>query len=409
VSSAATHPRIRPIEVFPAEQEGQSVLVIHDPSGLATGSIVVSSSAVVFIFSLFDGDHSLEGIQRLFREQFSCDLPTEQIESMVAQLEEAHFLESEEFASYLQGLIDEYHASPLRVSAEMESDETQSDGLASVIRGMLGPVPTMPASVSDPRLAGLVVPHLDYPRGGPCYAKGYGRLAALDRPARFVILGTNHFGRATSVVATGKDFQTALGITGTDRDFIDALSQRCNYNLCEDEFDHLREHSVESQVMILQHLFGPANFQIVPVLCHDPCGPQGTAPYDGNGVDLRVFAETLGTLIREDDTPTVVIAGADLSHVGRRFGDDRDIDDDFLCHVEINDREALDAVVGGKRDEFVEVLKRRQNSTRVCSAGCIYALMTALPDTRPELLNYHQAADRSSDTCVTCSAVAFWE
>ena len=41
--------------------------------------------------------------------------------------------------------------------------------------------------------------------------------------------------------------------------------------------------------------------------------------------------------------------------------------------------------------------------------GCIYALMTALPGTKGELLGYHQASHAESGTAVTCSAVAFWE
>src|SRR4029079_11601775 len=119
----------------------------------------------------------------------------------------------------------------------------------------------------DRHLAGLIAPHLDYPRGTPCYADAYGVLATMPPPKRVVILGTNHFGRASSSVATRKDFQTPLGTTRTDREFIAALEQSCGSDLCEHEFDHLREHSVELQVLVLQHLFGANSFTIVPVLC----------------------------------------------------------------------------------------------------------------------------------------------
>ena len=36
----------------------------------------------------------------------------------------------------------------------------------------------------------------------------------------------------------------------------------------------------------------------------------GTLPYDGRGVDLRVFAEQLGDMVRTADRDTIVIAGA---------------------------------------------------------------------------------------------------
>ena len=72
------------------------------------------------------------------------------------------------------------------------------------------------------------------------------------------------------------------------------------------------------------------------------------------------------------------------------------------------DRQALDALVNQDCEAFAKVLRDRENDTRVCSAGCIYAMMTALPGAKAELLAYHQAAERESGTGVTCAAVAVW-
>lgn len=326
---------------------------------------------------------------------------------MLAQLDAAHYLDSDSFASYFKSLIDDYRVAPARVSGNGASLGLSED-CAGTIQQMMSRCEVALTGTSERRLAGLIAPHLDYARGTPCYADAYGVLATMPAPKRVVILGTNHFGRATSSVITRKDFQTALGTTRTDREFIAALEQSCEADLCEHEFDHLREHSVELQVLILQHLLGPNNFQIVPVLCQDPCGPTGTGPYDGKGVDLHVFADALGRLIRKDDKPTLIIAGADLSHVGRRFGDARDLDQSFLAEIERYDRKALVAVSNNDHKNFLNTLTDARNQTRVCSVGCIYALMTALPDARAELLRYHQAADIKTETCVTCAAVAFW-
>jgi AmmeMemoRadiSam system protein B len=224
---------------------------------------------------------------------------------------------------------------------------------------------------------------------------------------RAVILGTNHFGRGCGVVATDKPFETPLGTTSTDRAFLAEVERAGGAGLCDNDFDHQREHSVELQVLILQHLFGPTNFQIVPLLCPDPCGPTGTA-CDGQGMDLRVFAEALGKVLQSRARGTVVIAGADLSHFGRRFGDDCDLEPPFLIEVERKDREVLGAMVAGRSDLFLESIKGRGNDTRICSAGSLYTLMTALAGARAELLQYHQAVDRDSGTAVSCSAMVLW-
>jgi len=401
-------PKLRRVEAFPVNDgEGRGPLyVIRDPCGLAEGLITLSPIAM-FILSLMDGQRDLLDIQEIFARHTRQLLRRQQLEDMVRQLDEAHFLDSPAFDAYFNSLVEGYRAAPARISAGEESFGAEPGQMSTVIQRMLFDGQNTPAKI-DRKLVGLVAPHLDYPRGTPAYSQAYRLVAATAPPRRVIILGTNHSGQASGPVATRKDFQTPLGTTKTDRAFITALEKRMGADLCEHEFDHQREHSVELQLLVLQHLLGPERFEIVPVLCPDVCGPTGTAPYDGKGIDLRSLSEALGELVRADGVPTLIVAGADLSHIGAQFGDERDLDAAFLQEIESKDREALDALVRHGHDAFVDVLKARENDTRVCSAGCIYAMMTALPGGRAELLTYHQAVNREAGNGVTCAAVAVW-
>lgn len=400
-------PRIRPVEVFPVEEEGRQMLLVHDPAGYAAGAMTISEPGL-YILSLCDGERGLDAIRTEFAKKFGQVLPLDQLESMVEQLEAARFLDSPGFAKYFDGLVTEYHDGLTRESGPVESFGADGEGLTAFLDDILEDA-TRASATSSKRLAGLIAPHLDYPRGQPCYAAAYNTLRLTGPAERFVILGTNHFGRATGPVATRKDFQTPLGATRTDRMFIERLAERAVGDLYVHEFDHRREHSVELQVLLLQHLFGADAFEIVPILCHDPCGPNGTGSYDGEGIDLKVFADALGELIREDDKSTIVIAGADLSHVGARFGDERELDDEFLAEIAAQDARALHQVHANNAESFADIIRERDNTTRICSVGCIYALMTALPTATCEPLHYHQAADPPTGTGVTCTAAAFWE
>lgn len=411
--SSENKPLLRPVEAIPIDQDGQQLILIQDPRGLASGPIVVSPAAL-YLFSFMDGEHEIEEIARAFEEQFGQTVPLEQLRDMVQQMDVALFLDNERFAQHRLSLIEAYRSSPVRTSSDAESFGADEDGLGPTIQRMLAEGGSAARETDGSRrLVGLVAPHLDYPRGAGCYAEAYNLFARevmsrMERPTRYVILGTNHFGEGSSVVATGKDFQTPLGTTRTDTAFVKALSDACGYDLCMHEFDHQREHSIELQVLILQQLLGPEAFEIVPILCHDPCGPTGTAPYDGEGVDLRAFADVLRRVIEQDDRRTFLIAGADLSHVGTRFGDDHDLSRAFLGEVEALDRKALDAVVAGDPDGFVQLLAEQENRTRICSAGSIFALANVLGDAKAELLLYEQAVDEEQTTGVTCSAMAFW-
>jgi len=320
---------------------------------------------------------------------------------MLDCLDQAHLLEGPSFEAHYASLVTAYRQAPVREMPHAAALGIDASG--QVFEETLADAD--PFEV-DGRIRGVIAPHLDYARGRPCYAIAYGMLRNREVPGRVVVLGTNHFGRSPTVVLTGKDFETPLGLARTDVAFIEKLEAGVG-PLREHEFDHAREHSVELQVAWLQYLYGSEAFSIVPVLCPDPCGPSGTAPCYGDGVDLHAFATTLGKVIRDDHVDTLVIAGADLSHVGAVFGDARPLDEAFLGEVARHDRTALAKLEQGGAEEFLEELRRHENATHVCSAGCIFAAATALSDARGRVLAYHQAVHSEEPNCVTCAAVVF--
>jgi AmmeMemoRadiSam system protein B len=242
----------------------------------------------------------------------------------------------------------------------------------------------------------------------PCYGEGYSLLRSAEPPRRVVVLGTNHFGRSRSVVATRKDFQTPWGALRTDRDFLARLEAECGGSLMPYELDHLQEHSVELHAVWLHHLLGDA-VRIVPFLCPDPSGPRGTAAGDPEGVDLRQFALALGELVRRDPEPTLILASADLSHVGGYFGDDRALDERFLAEVRETDEAGLAWIDRNDPEGYRAHMARTQNPTRVCSAGCLYAAMVALgPEAEAVRLRYHQAVTPEVHNAVSCAAYGFY-
>jgi len=408
MAACENYPPLRPIEILPAEYDGREILVVHDPAGQAVGTMAISP-ATLFILSLLDGEHSPAQIQEAFDKQFGQALPREQLDGLIEQLDQAFYLDSAHFAEHLATLKDAYLAAPTRRSEDEALLGADEDGLEPTLKRLLADNERAQPTNHAGRLVGLVAPHLDFDRGQACYADVYGLLAEHKKARRFVILGTNHFGQAISVTATCKDFETPLGTTRTDRDFIDALESRCDIDLCADEYDHKREHSVELQVLMLQHVLGAGNFEIVPVLCSDPSYGMSMSTRDDGKCDLQIVGEQLRELIGGDSGETIVIAGADLSHVGPRFGDDCELDERFLAKVGQKDQSIIDAVLANDAGRFIETLIGDENSTRICSVGCLFGLMTALPGAQAELLRYHQAIDEPSGTGVTCASIVFWD
>lgn len=394
-------PCVRPLEAFHVPGNDDGRIGLRDPSGLSNVVLTLSSAALA-LSALMDGTRSCQEIRDGFSAAVGGQLPIGMFQELLTHFSKARFLEGPEFDDFYEQTLSDYrdralhempHAAALGIN----------DSSGAPFDAMLAE--STPASVTG-RILGLIAPHLDYPRGRPCYAAAYATLQGRPVPDRIVILGTNHFGRSASVVTTVSDFATPLGTTRTDAAFIECLEERCG-DLRAFELDHLREHSVELQLAWLQHIFGAESFELAAFLCPDPCGPTGTAPATGNGVDLRDFAKTLGTIIADDAGDTLLVAGADMSHVGANFGDDRRLDDEYLQEVRDHDEKALSQLTSGGAERWLRYVAQDGNPTHVCSVGCVFALATALGDACATRLGYHQAVDLATQTCVTFAAVAF--
>lgn len=405
-------PRLRNIEPVPrGMDDGMPMFALRDPSGLSSAVLTVSMP-VLSVLALMDGQTPGHVIRARFQEQWGAPLTEEDFGRVVELLDKAVFLQNDAFERRYEEMLAAYRAAGIRFSAHAEAmGITADDG--AILREVLGPsvdIPLLNGALTTVRgrVRGIIAPHLDYPRGLPCYRMAYQALVGAPPPTRVVLLGTNHRGRSTSVVGTRNAFETPLGRVPVDSTWLDRLESELG-SLCRFELDHANEHSVELQLLLLQHLFGGSGFSIVPFLCPCPCGTTGTRPADGEGADLADFAEAIHELLKNDEGDTLLLAGADLSHVGRAFGDDRDLDEASLSAVERWDREALKHLEAASPEAFVEALTVRGNSTRVCSAGCMFVLARALRDRRPRLLGYHQAVTRPLHNCVTCCAMIYEE
>ena len=394
-------PILRPVEVFTLPDGDSSQVGVRDRSQLSDVVLTLSRPAL-HILSMMDGTCTCEEMRRKFQAAHGQGLEGEILRSMVDALEDAHFLEGPKFESYVQSLQEDYRASGVRSMSHAHALGVE-DASGTLFDSILAEATP---EIVNGKIRGIVAPHLDYARGRPCYAVAYGVLRARDCPQRVVILGTNHFGRSASVVATGNDFETPLGRTRVDIDFLEVLEGKCG-DLRTHELDHLHEHSVELQVLWLQHLFGSDAFTMVPFLCPDIFGPSETAPADANGVTLRVFVSALTECIAEDDGDTLLVAGADLSHIGAAFGDDRPLDKTYLEEVRRYDLLALDRLQSDGADGFRKVIIAAGNRTNICSTGCISALAEVLSDAKSIRLGYHQAVDQATQTCVTCTAQVY--
>jgi hypothetical protein len=392
-------PAIRPLEAFPVDQDGQRLIALRDPEGIVDEHVLLTPPAF-FVACHLDGVNDLTDIQYAFANQFGGQLLfSEDIRRIVADLDARGLLQTERFTARQRQLAETFARAETRPAylagksypAPQEHLRPFLDAFFAQAGGPAGR-PEAPQAEGLPTRC-LIVPHIDFHRGGPAYAHGYLRLYQQGQPDTVFIFGVAHAAPPVPFILTQKHFETPFGVLETDRDIVRQLAAVCTWDPYAYELVHRTEHSIEFQAVMLSYLYGPT-VRIVPILCA-AFGPEFEPETTTMPADVTTFLDACRGIVAAMPQRLSVIAGADLAHVGRRFGDAFDIDRTVVGAVEARDREDLQHVMAGDADRFYWSVLQDQNRRRVCGLNCIYAALRTAPGTicDGELLHYNYAHD----------------
>jgi AmmeMemoRadiSam system protein B len=432
-------PRLRPVRGFPVQHEGQTAMGLADAQQISQ-KVVFTMPAAQMILPHMTGEKTLDEIVSAIGQGLTRPM----LEQFVAQLDDAGLIEGPNFDTILAEVRAEYdsldHLPPAMtaVVADMlvkhaaqqagETDEPSREMMDQMGPGALREqlntwMDQTLKEAEEPSFDALpkavVTPHIDYFRGWPNYAHVYGRMRVVDRPDRVIILGTNHFGRATGVTGCDKGFETPLGLSPLDEEFVALLQRNLGdentERLFEHRYDHEREHSIECQVPWLQHVFGEGDAfpKVFGAMVHDPTHTGGES-YDGKGLGLQPFVEALRAAIESSPGRTLIVCSADLSHVGAQFGDKiqltAETNEAKQAREKVirHDREMLNLFAEGKPEEIVSQMAWQQNPTRWCSLGAMTATWQAVSPGEVKMLSYHGAMDQQGTALVTSCAAAIF-
>ena len=136
----------------------------------------------------------------------------------------------------------------------------------------------------------------------------------------------------TPFILTFKDFDTPLGPVETDKEFTRRLQESCREDLLTDEFLHRGEHSLEFQVLFLKYiaqrkaeLKGKQEkpFKIIPILVSSFHSMVLSQSLPEKHPPVETFIHALQDLVAQESRQVCFVAGVDLAHVGKQFGDRR--------------------------------------------------------------------------------------
>lgn len=371
-------PRLRALDPKLIEHEGRDFLYLRDPLSLSGDNVLVPSPLVPLL-ALCDGTRDLAGLRSAFALRTGIEMGDERLTGLIERLDSALLLEGPRFDEAAAQALGEYRAAPSR--RPFHAGAVYPEGpaeLREMIAGFCEAAPAASVGGAGGRLVGMLSPHIDFVRGGRTYAQTWQAAAAdLEGIERAIVLGTDHMGGPANLTLTGQSYSTPLGTLVTDAEVVDGLAGALGVDEAyRDELHHRSEHSVELACVWMHSFLESREPGLVPVLCGSFAGfvegegrPRGQAGLT-RAIDVLAAAAA--------ERPTIVIAAADLAHVGPVFGDAEPVRGAARHGLELHDQESLAAVCEGDADGFLDLSVKEGDRRRICGLSPIYLMLEIL-------------------------------
>ncbi len=256
----------------------------------------------------------------------------------------------------------------------------------------------------------IIVPHIDFRLGSlasEVYASGYHSISNR-KPKLFIILGTSHYTNSANYMLTRKNFVSPLGNAVTDISAIDYLHQHCPDAFVIDDLSHKPEHSVELQVVLLQHYFAGHRFKILPILVGSMHNYIATGKNPEDDPVHDVFLKTLENYSKERNIDAVYIASVDFAHIGKKFDDDFDAKDK-LKELEIEDGKLISLLEKSDLNGFYNKIANDKDKWKICGTAPIYSLLKANGSKKGELKRYNIWYEPETKSAVSFAGMAFYD
>jgi MEMO1 family protein len=357
--------------------EAPNTVVLSDPFHLG-GPLLVSRLAFD-VMKLFDGEHTMEQIHadfaKLFGAQSQIDVG-DTLKNLLAGLDQAFFLDSPRLHERLTlpdrppSCIGSYEADPEKLRKQLKRNFTAHGG------------PGLPGTpgcriASHGPIRAVLVPHMDYGRGGATYGWGFKELFERTDAVVFVVVATSHYSLKRFSL-TRQNFPSPFGKVETDRAYVDRIVSHYGDGLFDDPFAHVAEHSIELEVVMLQYLFENVRpFRIVPLLVGSFFDRVETKESPGRADDVARMIRALQMAEAESNAKVCYIISGDLAHIGPKHGDEDLVDEAMLKHGKTKDEELLKHLENLDSEAYFQSIAAEEDGRRICGLPPTYVAMAA--------------------------------
>jgi AmmeMemoRadiSam system protein B len=381
-------PRLRfNLDFMPSPDPERPGLFIRDPYHYSDATLLVPPPLVP-VLDCFDGQSSTLDL-RAELVRITGEIQVGELEKhLFDALNEAGFFENERYAALKSQREAEFAQETIRLAQFADSGYPAAlPKLTAMLRKEIGSNDGRGSTVA------IAAPHASPDGGWATYRAAYQALPPREQvaDATFVILGTSHYGAPERFGLTRKNFNTPFGDAQTNTALVNELAEAAKDGVAMEDYCHAVEHSIEFQVVMLQHVYG-ADVRILPILC----GPFAKSIYESGLPEdtprVARFFDALGNLAAREGRRLIWVLGVDMAHMGRRYNDQLRATANLgeMLAIEQRDRERIAKIAAADVAGYWSLVQDRHDDLKWCGSAPFYTFMKVMPEVKGELLDYHQ-------------------
>lgn len=395
----------RDIDLIPIEDNGRSLIYFHDSMGYMPENFALDASAEPFL-SLLRGFFSIDELLK----QANLNIDKKEFLHFIQLLDKNNILDSPRFRLYREKTEQEFEESfvrePFLANSSYPGDEAEFQAFLDQLFESHQPQ----KNKTKRDIRALYAPHIDISVGKEQYTEAFSTLAGV-KPKRVVILGTSHYAglyhplyENIAFIGSDKVFRVPGREFIPDSavfEYLAAQESESSSGFSLQDRAHRVEHSIETHLVFLSQIW-KHDFSVVPILVSgfDEIMYHSSGEMASN---IQSFTKALRSQIDDD---TFVLISGDLSHVGRKFGDQQAASE-MKTEVQKFDRAFMDASKKGDAGLMQQLMAREYDKTRVCGFPPLYTYLTMFPDAQGEEINYHWWDESERESAVSFGSLIY--
>lgn len=397
-------PALRPGLKFVAGDQPGTVVIVDQ---YRLGGPLQLSLAAFDVIRLFDGERTLEEIRVKSATLFEgSPVPNDVLLNLLTGLDQELFLDTPRLHERLRisdrppSCIGCYDADPDKARRQINRLFTASGGA-----GLPGKSGCRVAEAGP--VKAVLLPHMDYARGGVTYGWGLKELVERTEAKLFVVIATSHYS-GKRFTLTRQNFTSPFGRVETDQKYIDRIVSAYGDGLFDDPYAHVPEHSIELEVVAMQSLLqGQRDFRIVPLLVGSffDCIHHSVRPNSRSDISRMIAA--LRQAEAAAGEPVCYVISGDLAHIGPKFDDEDLVSAPQLEQSLKQDERLLAKVADVDVDGYYDVIAAERDERRICGLPPTYVALQAARPSRGSLLHYGRFVHPEGFESVSFASAAF--